>query len=207
MPKKQKPIINYMHASHQFLIEIAYLIILCLTDNIYFVTTDPTVASIKLLVDDFQKKVTAALKGGSQEQGEMIAARELLLDALRSLGLFIDQKSNGDRVKLRSSGFLLTSDPIPSQSDTFYLLHGKNPDDIYVVQKAVDGAVSYVYMYYVGDNPPEDETLWKLGKVESVHRVTLPGMDKMKKVWVRGCAVKRIEGMLAWTQPLYIVLG
>ena len=29
--RKQKPIINYMDASHQFLIELGYLIVLCMT--------------------------------------------------------------------------------------------------------------------------------------------------------------------------------
>ncbi len=205
--RKQKPIINYERVSHQFLIEITYLIVLCMTANAYFLTPDPTILFLSGLLDDFEKKVTKALKGGSLEQAEMIAARKLLLTALRSIGLYVDQKSDGDRVKLRSSGFLLTSDPIPSEKDSFYLLHGKNPDDIYVVQKAVDSAVSYVYMYFVGEAPPEDETAWKLGIVDSKHRATLPGMDKMKKIWVRGCAVKRIDGMLAWTQPMYIVLG
>ena len=95
-------------------------------------------------------KVIKAAKGGPLEQAEMIAARELLLDALRSIGLYVDQKSNGDTVKLRSSGFLLSKDPIPSQKDTFYLLHGKNPDDIYVVQKAVDKATAYVYYVFRG---------------------------------------------------------
>ena len=205
--RKQKPIINYMDASHQFLIELGYLIVLCMTGNLFFPNPDPAMDALNDLVKDFETKLTKAAKGGPQEQAEMIAARELLLDALRSIGLYVDQKSNGDTVKLRSSGFLLSKDPIPSQKDTFYLLHGKNPDDIYVVQKAVDKATAYVTMYFVGDNPPEDETLWKLGIVNSKHRAMLSGMQKMEKIWVRCCSVLRKDGMQAWTQPLYIVLG
>ena len=207
MPRRKKPIINYQNVAHQFLIEITYLIILCMTGNLYFPLPDPTIDSISDLLDDFVKKLTKAQKGGSQEQGEMQDARKLLVNALRKLGLYLDKEADGDETKLRSTGFLLTHDPIPSAKDTFYLLHGKNPNEIYVVQKAVDKAVSYVFMYYGGENPPVDPTLWKLGDVVSTHRDSLKNMETLKKVWVRACAVLRKEGMQAWTQPLYIVLG
>jgi hypothetical protein len=205
--RKRKPVINYMHVSHNFLVELGLFIVSCMTTNLNFPTPSPTILILDGLVTDFQNKVTLAGTGDSNAQAEMMAARELLLAALRKIGLYVDLTADGDEVKLRSSGFMLSHDPVPSQHETFYLLHGKNPGEIYIVQNAIDKAVSYVFMYYDADTPPDDETLWKFGRVKSMHRATLTDMPRMKKVWIRGCAVLRKDQMTAWNQPQYIVLG
>jgi hypothetical protein len=45
-----------MDVSHQFLIELGYLIVLCMTGNLFFPNPDPAMDVLYDLMEDFEKK-------------------------------------------------------------------------------------------------------------------------------------------------------
>ena len=66
------------------------------------------------MIEAFQTALAAAADGGKLKTAEKNAAREALLDSLRSLALYVQQNCDNDMTKLLSSGFDPRKQPEPA---------------------------------------------------------------------------------------------
>jgi len=203
---RKRVIINFAHLSVELLIELAWFIISKMTGNVYFTTPDPTLASITALVKDLETKNTLAQEGGRQAHSDMLDARDALLAALRSLGLYVEKIADGNETILISSGFPLTKDHLPKRRDNFWAKRGPNAGDILVGCVAYPKAKAYVWQRFVGTNPPTDDNLWVWSGVSTQTKMGLTNLDSGSRVWLRYCAVTK-NGMMEWSNPIDIIVG
>jgi len=206
MKRIKKILLNFKLYSVEVLIELVRFVISSMTGNSYFATPDPTLAVIKDLVDDLEKKFILAQTGDKVAHADMIAARLLLEKKLRSLVLYVEKIADGIEVILRSSGFPLTGEPRAWQREEFWVKRGPNSGDIITGRIACPRARAYVLQYFIGEAPPLDDRAWIWAKVATKTRMGISGLEKARDVWVRSCAVTP-DGMTPWTDPKHIVVG
>ena len=204
--RKRRPIWSFVMFTILLFIDIVRTVILKMTDNDNFETPQPTLASLKLLVDDLAEKEIAARTGGAFERKAMRDARKKLEKEMLKLGLYIYTITDGDETKMLSSAFPLTAEEaLPTLHREFWLEHGANPGEVLAFCKAITKARAYIWMYYVGEDEPELEKDWLLGGGTTKARITLNGYAEKSKVWVRVCGITK-DGMTPWLEALHITV-
>jgi len=171
-----------------------------------FTTPDPTLVSVKALVEDLEKKNTLALEGKHLAHADILVARIALLDALRSLGLYVTKIANGNFATMVSSGFPISKDSAPRRRDALWVMRGPNAGDILAGCVAYTKAKAYVWQRFTGASAPADESLWILAGVCTQTKIGLTNLDSASRVWLRYCAVTK-NGMMAWSNPIDIIVG
>lgn len=177
-----------------------------MTNNTYFTTPDPTLDEILELVNDLETKNTLAKSGNKQAHEELMAARLLMNDAMYSLALYVEKIAKGNELILVSSGFPLAKIRRPAIRKFFWAKHGLNSGDVLIGCVAYPKAKAYVWELFVGTTPPEDDNFWKFVKATSQRKTQMSNLIKGSTVWFRHCAVTK-EGMMAWSNPIEIVVG
>ena len=95
----------------------------------------------------------------------MNEARADLEKEMVKLGMYIYITSDGDEAIMLSSSFPLTADEsAPTTHPLLKLKRGGNSGEVKASCKAIPGAEAYVWMYYVGENEPENEDDWKFSE-------------------------------------------
>ena len=80
-----------------------------MTNNLNFATPDPALADIQTALDTFTTAVGAMDDGGKKATKARDAARDALLNLMRSLAAYVTKESKNDPVVMLSSGFDITS--------------------------------------------------------------------------------------------------
>jgi hypothetical protein len=202
----RRVIISFLRFTGEALIELALFILSRMTGNPYFTSPDPALDVFKDLIDDYQAKYTLALEGGRLARANAKDARAKLREAMHLLGLYVMKVANGNETIMVSSGFPLSKVPETAQRDDFWVIHGPNPGDLLVGCVAYPKAHAYVWQRFTGANPPVDDLLWILAGVTTKSRKGLTGLVSGSREWLRYCAVTT-EGMMAWSEPISIIVG
>ncbi len=99
------------HKDDELLVR-ATTVVQAMSNNPFFPTPEPALATVAPLLDDFQEKLgICRRKGNPQETASKNASREVLCKALKQLAFYVSQVANGDLPVLLSSGFVLSSYP------------------------------------------------------------------------------------------------
>jgi hypothetical protein len=176
-----------------------------MTGNADFATPDPTLAEVKTKLEDLETKNTAAMDGGRTPHAQMMNSKQMLLEALRSLGLYVEKVANGDLAIMLSSGFPVSSVPSAADRPDFWAAYGTNSGEILIGCKAFPKSRSYVWQRYLGDAPPTDDNQWIWCGVSTKARFGLTGLQRGKVVWLRYCAVTA-DGMQSWSNTISIMV-
>jgi hypothetical protein len=122
-------------------------------------------------------------RGGYHAQIALMHQVEEELDnALRDLGLNVNRVAKGDEAIILSTGFHLAKQPAPSEKAEFTVETGTVPGSIKLKRKAVEGASSYVWQYYIGtDIPSENEWLFGSSTTQASYEIT--GLPSVTKGW------------------------
>jgi hypothetical protein len=204
--RNKRPIINYSRISVEEFILTCRTIIQRMTTNLYFPDPNPTLAEIIMLTDDLEQKDIAAKDGGRLAKTLMRTARKLLELKIRSLGLYVDRTSEGNENMMVSSGFSLTKDHNPRTRSSFWVKRSAQYGEIRVGCARIPKSKAYLWQYFIGQMPPEDEKLWTLAKTTTQIKTTIDNFSEGDKVWVRCCGVTH-EGMTAWREPISTIVG
>ena len=204
--RQRKIKIDFSHLPVPVLLDLARFIIVKMTGNASYPTPDPTIVEVKSLADDLEDKAALALDGGRQAVSDMNTAKDKLCDALYYLGLYVLKTAKGNENVLVSSGYPLTKDPIPWHRDELEISHGPNSGDLMLRYQVIDRARAYIVQYFLGENPPADNDLWKLGGARTQTKMDLHNLPEGEKVWIRYCAVTP-EGMTGWCEPRHFIVG
>lgn len=140
-------------------------------------------------------------RGGDHEQVALMHQAEEELDkVLRKLGLNVDRVADGDEAIILSTGFHLAKQPAPSERPEFTAEAGDTPASVWLKRKAVTGASSYVWQYFIGSEVPTDDK-WLFAGSTTQASFLMTELPLGAKVWFRVAAVTS-AGMQPFTDSV-----
>ena len=164
---------------------------------------DPDVAyaTVTELADKLEDYYMSS-RGGDHELVALMHQVEAELDsAVRKLALNVDRVADGDEAIIRSSGFHLAKQPAPTDRPEFTVEAGNAPASVWLKRKAVTGASSYIWQYFVGTDAPADDK-WLFGGSSTQASFLMTELLQGTKVWFRVAAVTS-AGMQPFTDSVY----
>jgi hypothetical protein len=169
-----------------------------------FANPDTPYATGTEIVNKLEKYYMSSRGGDHEQVALMHQADEEFDDYFRKLAYYVDRVADGDEAIILSSGFHLAKQPVPSERPEFTAEAGDTPGSIGLKRKAVPGATSYVWEYYVGaEAPTEDKWLFAGSTAQASYEMN--GLNSGDKVWFRVAAVTR-DGMQPFTDPIMKVV-
>jgi hypothetical protein len=204
--RKRRPIINFQSYSILEFIELVLLVIENMTGNIHFTNPKPTLASLNNKAKDLSLLELETKGGNTADTKKMTDARKILEEEMRKLGMYIYITADGNVTKMLTTLFPLTSDSVASaKRPLLKLKRGEESGEIIASCKAMSKAVAYVWMYYVGENEPENYDDWKFGEATTKVKKTFMDLVPRTKLWVRVSGVTS-EGMTPWINAVNIIV-
>lgn len=86
------------------------------------------------------------------------------------------------------------------------MIYGDKQGSIIAGCVAFPKAKSYVWQLFYGANAPDADDQWIYADVTTKRKTVLKNFDSGTRVCVRYCAVTS-KGMMAWSNPIDIVVG
>ncbi len=96
---------NFFRYPDEKLVVTATWIIRCMKESVIFVDPTPTMAEIEEAYADYHQKVVESVSGSRLVKAQKRESKKKLSDLLQELVFYVNVVSNGDLVKLYSSGF------------------------------------------------------------------------------------------------------
>lgn len=179
-------LMNFKRYADRALLIVAQAIAAALTGNLYFPTTNPTVATLQTAIGDYTAALAAAALGGKNNIAAKNARRADLIAVLTSLALDIMKQADGDLQKLISSGFPLSKDKTPlgplGDPQILKLEDGALSGSLVVSINKVTGAQTYGYEYTL--DPLTNDSQWT-SEIDNKIKHTFSDLEAGKKYWVR----------------------
>lgn len=168
------------------LLVLVNFLVLSLTGNVFFPTTDPTLASFQTVIDAYASALSAAQNRGKTEISAKNARRQELIDLLISLANDVTKQANGNEEALVSSGFPLTKTRQPKPPLGNPVIAKVEVSDIAgqldVTLNSLDGARTFVYRYT--PDPIVEGSVWTSINSTQVKQ-TLTGLETGKRYWIQ----------------------
>jgi hypothetical protein len=177
------------------LAKAAYRILSSLKANASF-TDNVLIQLLEKSLNEFQIAMNNAEDGSRTMIAIRKERRKALIEVMVQLGYYVMQVSNGDRVKLLSSGFDVTKESLERRSlATIQSMVVKigNPGEVNILVNAVKGARAYVHQYSI--EPPSDITAW-VSETSAHRKHTFTGLKPLVTYWFRVIAIG-LNGQLA----------
>jgi hypothetical protein len=180
--------------------------------NVNFTSPVPTVPDYGILITTALAEMAAskaadeAAKQATQDENAAIAA---IILASNGWGVYVQDKSGGDPVKIASAnmGVKASNTPIGKlgQIQNLSLTEGDNPGELDGHWDPIHGRSDYQIQTCIGD--PSVEANWQLAASCGPSKVTLKGLASGTKVWVRVRAkAPKDENDGAWSQPAWKIV-
>ena len=169
-----------------------------------FANPDVPYDDLKASTDLLETRYVASLNGGKEATALMHQAEDDWIDKIRTEAYFVDRIANGDGAVILSAGFNLAKQPSPAVRPEFSVELGEKSGSVVLRRQKIDGARSYVWQYYMGENPG-NETDWVNAQVTTQASVELTGLTPLSKYWFRVAAVT-INGTTAFCTPIMQVV-
>jgi hypothetical protein len=173
-----------------------------MTGNPNFPTPLPPMLDVSTAVAAYESALFAAEAGGKEKTAAKHAARKALLDILRLLALYVQQKCDGDMTKLLSSGFDAVKQPEPAgvlpAPQNVTLKQGTLSGTLVLRGRPVPNAASYEAQQSTNI---AQESAWQDLEAFTAVRTTLNGLTPGTQYWARIRAVGA-AGPGAWSEPV-----
>jgi len=166
-----------------------------------FSTPDVAYVIVTEIVNRLEGYYMSSRGGDHEQMALMHQAEEELDSALRDLGLNVNRLAKGDEAIILSTGFHLAKQPAPSERPEFTAEAGNEPASVWLKRKAVTGASSYVWQYFIGSEEPADDK-WLLAGSTTQTSFLMTNLPLGTKVWFRVAAVTS-AGMQTYTDSVY----
>lgn len=183
---KIKALINYGKLPDAALNQKAIDVKNSLTGNPNFTLTVLTLADFSTLQQDFETALGLVASRDRVKIALKNQARLLLIEGLYQLALDVNAQANGDRAKLLSSGFDLSStsdnSPVITTPTDFKISEGLNSGELKFSCKKVPAAVSYAIDYT--DEVPTEDTKW-ISVSSTTKELTIKGLRSGTRIYGR----------------------
>ncbi|MCS3798253.1 fibronectin type III domain-containing protein [Niastella sp. OAS944] len=148
------------------------------------------------LVQELEKRTSkfqVSMNNAADGSRTLIAVRKedrrSLIDIMVQLGFYVMQVSNGDRVKMLSSGFDLAKENggarLLATIQSMVVTNG-NPGEANILVNSVKGARAYVHQYSA--DPPSETTVW-VSETTAHRKHTITGLKPLVTYWFRVIAI------------------
>jgi hypothetical protein len=183
---KIKALINYGKLPDAALNQKAIDVKNSLTGNPNFTLSVLSLADFSTLQQDFETALGLVASRDRVKIALKNQARLLLIEGLYQLALDVNAQANGDRAKLLSSGFDLSStsdnSPLITTPTEFKISEGLNSGELKFSCKKVPAAVSYAIEYT--DEVPTEDTKW-ISVSSTTKELTVKGLRSGTRIYGR----------------------
>lgn len=161
-----------------------------MTNNSNFLSPTPSLESITLLNDRFEKAAFDAEDGGSYDRLLRDDLKAQLVTAMCNLGDWVLYISKNNRLVAESSGFKLVGSRSPrppvDKAQGLRLLDGQNKGELLLLFKKVQSAMNYIYQITADADPANAQ--WQ-NHYGTLRKYLFQGLESGKKYWVRVVAI------------------
>ncbi|MEQ1861651.1 MAG: hypothetical protein ABMA13_17165 [Chthoniobacteraceae bacterium] len=180
-----------------------------LTENAATYASPPvTMAALQALINTYDQKLVARASRATADVLAFNEAREILEEALGTLGNYVNSVAKGDPMIVEKSGFpsyqtAHTPDPSPPEApENLRLMHGDTSGSIRARYKPDRPNSTNEVQVNTGD--PNNAADWHTKGIFQSGRADLDGFTPGIVVWVRVRTVGRKGVMGAWSDPAQI---
>lgn len=156
-----------------------------LTGNLFYPTTDPTLAALSVSIGDYEVALTVAKEGGKGNVAAKNARKKELVDVLVALALDL-MKTNNTLEALSTTAYPLSKDPQPAPPLGVPVItrveNGESVGQLIVVMEAMPGVKTYMYEYT--QEPLTADSVWTSQNSTSIKGI-ISGLVSGKKYWCR----------------------
>ena len=203
--KKDRIVLDFVKIPYAHKIEFGRNVEKMMTGNTSFEQPEIPVDVIKAKTDTLETRYVASLSGGKQETILLSQAADDWNETIRKTAKYVDKIADGDAAIIVSAGFNLAKQPSPANRPEFSVELGEKSGSVVLRRQAVDGAKSYVWQLYQGDNTPVNEADWVTAQISSKVTVEITGLIPKTTYWFRS-AVVTTNGVSAYNSPLMQVV-
>jgi hypothetical protein len=159
-----------------------------LSGNLFYPTTDPTLAALSTIIGNYEVSLTVAKEGGKGNIAAKNARKQELVDALVALAFDL-MKTNATLEALSTTAFPLSKEPQPLPPLGVPVItrveNGESVGELVVVVEAMPGVKTYMYEYT--PEPLTPDSVWTNQNSTSVKGI-ISGLVSGKKYWCRVAA-------------------
>ena len=170
-------------------------------NNPYFVTPNPTLASLKTALDDTETKAAIAKDGSKQDKSDLKESKKKSVNILRQLAWYVEGIADGNENILISSGFELSKEPIPSQRDDFWIIAGVGSGEMTIGCVAFPRAGAYIWQVSATSTVPAADKDWLFAGASTQRKTKLKGYTPDTKLWFRVRPVTP-DGLMEGSDPI-----
>lgn len=189
--KKLKVLLDFIQLAVVAKIAFYHNVLACLTNNALFPTPDVALAEVKAAVDKLSASDLAARDGGRTAIATRNADEKAADELFHILAAYVDRIASGDEVKILSSGFQITKQPVAPQKAPLTVLDGANSGSVKLMAKAIDKAGSYIWQMAKGTQPAAEEGWSQIG-ITTQASFELKDLEVGGKYYFRVAAVTNI---------------
>ena len=198
--KKVKIKIDFSRYTDSKLIVKGRQIVLMMTNNAYFTTPNPTLASITTAISNFETALGNAADGSKADTEFKNQQRAVLEGLLKSLGAYVELTSNNDKAKAKSSGFDVYKEPekkqLPITAVIKKISNGNFAGSVVLeCVKQVD-ADTFQCRYSL-----DNGVTWVMLLASKKRKQIIPNLPHGKDVLVEACAINNI-GNSDWSAAM-----
>jgi len=168
----------------------AQAIVTAMTDNTFFATPVPALATVTAFITNYSTALSKAQTRDKAEVANKNYMRSLLEKTLMDLAGYVTFTSGGSEPALVSSGFDLAKPaanlPPIGVPDNFTVDNGVNEGEVISSVDRVTGARSYIHEYTADPVTPTSE--WTQ-QFTTVRKCTIADLEPGKKYWFRVAAI------------------
>lgn len=197
--KKLKVLLSFIQLSVVEKIAFYRNVIIKLTGNSSFENPDASLESASGSVDKLESSFLASRDGSHTAVAAMHADEVAADNVFRALATYVDRIAVGDEVKILSSGFQVSKQPVVAQKPTLSVENGSHSGSVKLIAKAVDRAGAYIWQYSL------DGVEWVVGGNSTASTYLLEGLTVAKKYYFCVAAITT-EGTTDFTAPVLKVV-
>jgi hypothetical protein len=176
-------------------------IIFCLTNNVYFPNLPITVADILTKLGDYEKALDKSKAGDKVETAKASAIRKELELMIKTNGIDINLKAQGDMPMLESCGYDLAKERSHKAKSGVEITSTSQPGEVKVFVPKVEGGVAYQILICVDEIPtPDKQYLWLRQPMSTKIYQLLNNIKPLKQYYLIYCSVTK-DGETPMSDP------
>jgi len=188
--KTQKALISFVKTREHELSDIAQAIANKMTNNLIFSSPPISLIDLQAAIDAYSKALIQAQDGSKADTVTKNTYRLTLENDLSTLGNYVNLMSEGDLLKLQSSGFPLSKLPEPIgilEAPVLTMHYGENPGEMGIEISPIPKASGYIVLY-APVPAPADNNDWS-SKTMSSSKATLTHLKSGSKYVYKATAI------------------
>lgn len=202
--KKDHVVLNFLSYSVAHKIEMGRNVETQMRTHAIFANADVPLDEIKAITDNLEKCNVASISGGKESTALLHQAEDNWDKKMRLEALCVDRIADGDSAVILSAGFGLAKQPTPVTRPELSVELGEKSGSVLLRRKRAEGARSYIWQYYIGENPGADAN-WVNAQVTPQASIEINGLTPLTKYWFR-VAVVTIDGTSDFGTPVMQVV-